>query len=416
MEQTRRDRSLVELLAHALLGALKRTTKLLAEPLLAAARRSGRFRLARGATSAGQALDRGRRVGNLTGVRLALSEPARYLAMLETSDPAPKTAPITTEVTILDGSKEALVFSSNHVLDQWGRIVLEVALDEEGRPFTFRSLRAAHRPLDEPRPVVGSVAYLSNTGVHNFGHWLLFLYPLVQYYREYLGDDPDYYYVGKPIESWHYDSLAVLGIEPSRVLTDAVVGDRMLAAIADRAIPCPTSFLDFSTDALRRPAVEAERRRRIYISRALRPTRRALLNESECLEVLERYGFDEYRTETLSLDEEAELFAGAEMVVALSGAGLANLLLSHAGCVVVELFPRGYSTAWFVEVSAARELTYARLYGEPTRTFGLYPNEYHAVIDPRKLDAVLAEAASRLAETRRPSGAAGGVRSERDAG
>src|SRR5207247_7200162 len=118
------------------------------------------------------------------------------------------------------------------------RIVFPREIDEEnGKPYKFRDLRASWTRLDRTKRVSGSVAYLSNAGVHNFGHWLLFVLPLVEHYRDYLGADPDYYYVGGPVDAWHYDSLASLGIEPDRILTTAVAGDRMLAAVADHVIP-----------------------------------------------------------------------------------------------------------------------------------------------------------------------------------
>jgi hypothetical protein len=401
-----RDRSRGELLGSTLLAGAKRASRTLAEPLLAVARASRLFPLARGATSADEALSFGRRAGNVEGAGVDLSEPPRALTVLEAGDPPPHTRPVTTTVTMLDGSRGAFVFCDNHIVDQRAMIVAEHATDERGRPFTFRRLRPSRAPLERPLAVDGTVAFLSNTGVHNVGHWYLFVYPLVQHYRDYLGADPDYYYLGEPVRQWHYDSLAALGIGADQVLTRAVSGERMLAAVADRALPPPTSFLDFSTNALRKP--RAEPRRRIYISRALQPRRRSLLNEAECLEVLHRHGFEEYRTETLTLDEATDRFASADAVVALTGAGLANLLFCHAGCVAIELFPHGYTNSWFAEVSAARGHVYGTLLGEPTKTLGLQPNEYHAIVDVAKLDAVLAAADEHLAERRRQQAPAPG--------
>ena len=50
------------------------------------------------------------------------------------------------------------------------------------------------------------------------------------------------------------------------------------------------------------------------------------MNEDECASVLTRHGFRFVHPETLSFDEETKLFASAEIVVGLHGAGLANLL------------------------------------------------------------------------------------------
>ena len=389
---------------RTLVAGAKRATKVAATPIIAAARASGWFRLATAAIHADELLaSRGANDGVASWER-DLSEPRRSLSELGAGDPCPTTTPVSTRLTILDGPRGSFAFCDNHVVDDRLRIVIERARSETGHTFTFRDLHAWWAPLDRPRRISGTVAYLSNTGVHNFGHWLLFVYPLVKYYRDYLGAEPDYYYLGAPIQRWHYDTLAKVGIEPDRILADAVTGDRMLACLADWTIPPPTAFLDFSTEMLRKARDQSAPRRRVYISRAMRPTRRPFLNEGECMDVLAEHGFDAYYTETLTLEEETELFASAEVVVALHGAGLANLLFCHPGTVVVELFPHGYTSEWFAEVSAVRQITYANLYGEATETTGLSPPEHPVLVDPEKLDAVLTAATKADAETRGPIG------------
>ena len=390
---------------RAILYAGKQALKTTATPILAVARAPGLFGLARGSIHADEALAYYDRKGGVRALQLDLSEPPRALRTLQPSDPIPPTRPVTTVLTMLDGVQGTFAFCNNHVVDDRGWVVLERVTNEDGKSLPFRDLHVGRAPLETPRRVAGSVAYLSNSGVGNFGHWLVFTFPLVRYYREYLGDDPDFYYVGTPIHEWHYDSLAALGIEADRILTDAVVGDRMLFACADNHLPAPTQFLDFSTETLRLPYDSSVPKRRIYISRALRPLRR-LLNEEACLEVLAQHDFQPYRTENLTLSEELELFANAEAVVAVCGAGLANLLFCHPRCVAIELFPHGFvtpwfDTSWFSEVSAVRDITYGTLYGEPTRNWGVRPRDYDTLVDLDKLDAILGAATIAGAEYQR---------------
>jgi capsular polysaccharide biosynthesis protein len=375
----------------------RRALKHVATPVLAAGRASGLFGLAKGFVHADEALE-SLDSATVRAIELDLSEPRRSLNALGTGDPAPALSPVTARATLFDDTGGRLSFRQNVVVDSHERIVFPRATDEAGRPFTFRDVRPWRSPLEEPRRLSGSIAYLSDTGVHNFGHWLLFVFPLVEFYREYLGGDPEYYYVGRPIQSWHYESLADLGIAPERVLTDAVVGGRNLAVIADSVIPPPTRFVNFTTETLRLAGDSTNARHRIYISRRLRPTR-SILNEDECLGVLERHGFRSYCTENLTLREERELFANAEAVVALHGAGVANLLFCHARCTVVELFAHGFTSTWFAEASAVLGLTYASLHGTPTKARGLQRKNHPVLIDTRELDTVLA-AATRAAAIR----------------
>jgi capsular polysaccharide biosynthesis protein len=397
--------SVAEGVRRAILYAGKQALKTTATPFLAVARSSGLFGLARGSLHVDEALASHDRNGGVRAWQLDLSEPPRALRTLQTSDPIPPLRPVTTVLTILDGAKGTFAFCNNHVVNDRGMVVLERVTNEDGKSLPFRDLRVGRTPLDTPRHVAGSIAYLSNSGVGNFGHWLVLTFPLVQYYREYLGHDPDYYYVGTPIHEWHYDSLAALGIEADRILTDAVMGDRMLAACADNHVPASTSFLDFSTETLRLPYDSSIPNRRIYISRAVRPLRR-LLNEEACTEVMAQHGFQPYRTEKLTLLEERELFANAEAVIAVCGAGLANLLFCHPRCVAVELFPHGFVTpwfdaSWFPELSAVRGITYGSLYGEPTRNWGLRARDYDTLINLDKLDAMLGAATKAAAEYQR---------------
>ena len=207
---------------------------------------------------------------------------------------------------------------------------------------------------------------------------------------------PTLYYIGNPVQSWHYESLAAVGVDAAKVLTEAVIGDRMLFACVDDHIPFPTQFLDFTTSMLRRAYDPASPKRRIFISRSKARTRR-ILNENACREVLRQHGFEPFSTEDLSLADETKLFASAEAVVGFRRAGLNNLLFCHAGAVALELYAYGYASpwfdaTWFPEISAARGIVYGTLYGEPAesaRYWGVQPRDYDAVIDPGKLDAIL---------------------------
>jgi len=81
----------------------------------------------------------------------------------------------------------------------------------------------------------------------------------------------------------------------------------------------------------------ANRKRRIYISRANARTRR-VLNEAELLPILARYDFEIFRAEELSYQQQVQLFYEAEAVVAPHGAGLTNLLFAEQ-CQVLEFHP-----------------------------------------------------------------------------
>ncbi|MEA5534720.1 glycosyltransferase family 61 protein [Crocosphaera sp. XPORK-15E] len=75
---------------------------------------------------------------------------------------------------------------------------------------------------------------------------------------------------------------------------------------------------------------------RIFISREKAKNRR-IINEDKLLEIIAKYGFKKYCLETLSVEEQIELFYDADSVIAPHGAGLANLIFSRQ-VNVLELF------------------------------------------------------------------------------
>ncbi len=101
----------------------------------------------------------------------------------------------------------------------------------------------------------------------------------------------------------------------------------------------PPEFLTFFRQRVRRELgiQEPARRRRILISRRLAAQRR-LLNEEELVKRLAPLGFESVTLETLPLEEQVRLLAGADVVVALHGAGIANTLFGTE-CKIVEIHP-----------------------------------------------------------------------------
>jgi hypothetical protein len=85
------------------------------------------------------------------------------------------------------------------------------------------------------------------------------------------------------------------------------------------------------------------RPRRLWLRRG-RQAQRPMLNEKEVTDALLPLGFEEIRPESLTVSEQARIFAEAEVVVAQHGAGLTNVAFCRPGTTVVELYgPRWLS-------------------------------------------------------------------------
>ncbi|WP_178086958.1 glycosyltransferase family 61 protein [Methylacidimicrobium tartarophylax] len=75
--------------------------------------------------------------------------------------------------------------------------------------------------------------------------------------------------------------------------------------------------------------------KRIYISRGGR-ARRALVNETEVMELLSKRGFEVIYPEKWTVKEQARIFQDADCVAAAHGAGLANVVFCRRGARVLE--------------------------------------------------------------------------------
>lgn len=94
---------------------------------------------------------------------------------------------------------------------------------------------------------------------------------------------------------------------------------------------------------------------KIYISRA-KAGKRKILNEAECVRVLQRYGFETVCFEDHPFEQQARIALGAKYLVSNHGAGLTNMLFMPAGSTVLELRKRAdaHNNCYFSLASALK--------------------------------------------------------------
>lgn len=143
---------------------------------------------------------------------------------------------------------------------------------------------------------------------------------------------------------YRFDHLIFPSALCDRALTPAKAAYVRAKLAAGVPVPAPL------TPAVR-AAAPGGRKRRLYLSRADRGARR-ILNEADLLALLVRYGFEAVNPGSLSIPEQAALFAEAEMVIGPHGAALTNMLFLPQGAVVLELAARPWGPLFFGLASA----------------------------------------------------------------
>jgi capsular polysaccharide biosynthesis protein len=132
--------------------------------------------------------------------------------------------------------------------------------------------------------------------------------------------------------------------------------------------------------------------KRLYISRSAARDRR-ISDESSLAPLLAEYGFTWLRLEQLAFRQQIELFANADVVCGLHGAGLANALFMRPESKMIEIFDPGYPEICWWTAASVSGIDYYYLLGEgpregfadPGRNFEL--NHRDVVCDPDKLRA-----------------------------
>jgi capsular polysaccharide biosynthesis protein len=109
--------------------------------------------------------------------------------------------------------------------------------------------------------------------------------------------------------------------------------------------------------------------RRLYISRGSAGYRR-VLNETDVVRLLDQFGFEEAKFETMTVRQQAATMASSEVIVAPHGGGLSNLVFCRAGTKVIEIFSPELVAGYFWKVSAQLGLDYYYLLGKGSPSSG----------------------------------------------
>jgi len=105
------------------------------------------------------------------------------------------------------------------------------------------------------------------------------------------------------------------------------------------------------------------KRFRLYISREDAKERK-VRNEKQVFDHLKRFGFIKVSLERLSVREQIDLFANAEIVVGPHGAGFTNLVFCRPRTKVVELFNPDYIRPMYFQISNHLNLQYSYFMGQ----------------------------------------------------
>ena len=118
---------------------------------------------------------------------------------------------------------------------------------------------------------------------------------------------------------------------------------------------------------------------------------RRLLNEPELAAIAARHGFQRFEAVSGNHPEQVRRFGNADVIVAVHGAGLANLLFARPATTVIELFPANFVKSTYLWLSNRLGLRHIPVVGGP----GNYDQDFR--VDPALFSARLDEVMSSIA-------------------
>lgn len=232
-----------------------------------------------------------------------------------------------------------------------------------------------------PRPVYfdRAIAILSAPGGNSFFHWMIDALPryeLLRQVRDWF-DEIDCFIVNDVSHPFQKETLNLLGIPQHRILNGAtyphIISKRLFVPSFVRHQTCniaPWVFQFLRRELMPKATTNmspVHKKHRIYISREKAKSRR-IVNESEVLNILEKYGFKKVFLESLSITEQMQLFASSEYVIAPHGAGLTNLVFCPQGTKVLEIFSPNYVSVSYWNICNQVGLDYYYLFGRGERS------------------------------------------------
>lgn len=207
------------------------------------------------------------------------------------------------------------------------------------------------RSLTSSQYYDADVAEIGALSCDNYYHWMIDVLPRIGLIEE-AGLTPDFYHTTFPESSFRLETLSHLGIDLDKIIpaeknlhiqaktliVPTIVSMPNCLHKDDHMLLCaPLSNIEF----LRRKFLLEEPKvtnKRLYISRKLADKRR-VLNEDKLMKMLQSYGFEFILLENLSVIEQVNLFASAEIIIGPHGAGLTNTVFCRPGTKIIELSP-----------------------------------------------------------------------------
>jgi hypothetical protein len=253
--------------------------------------------------------------------------------------------------------------SMGTIITKENQVVFDVSYPSgspESHPiFAYRDLGKISR-IDE------RVAVLSYKVQKNYYDWMLGVLPRLHLLRK-SGVQYDRITVAQD-HRFQRDTLRYLQVDPKILVTDNsyVEAKELIVPVLtalNKLGNQPMWALKFLRDSFLPLATDSRSSAKVYISRSTARYRR-INNEIELLRVLEKFGFETYFPEQMSIPDQISLFNNADCVISAHGAALANLVFCKPKTKVIEIYNPNYPVDYYKTLSTKLGLHHYSFFGK----------------------------------------------------
>ncbi len=203
-------------------------------------------------------------------------------------------------------------------------------------------------PWNSYVPLAGTtVLFALSAGAHCYYHWMLDILPKLGVLEK-AGiklEDIDNLLVRVADRAFQKETLMHFGFDGERIFEtkdcNRLLCEKVIIVDIQNGINMKMNrFVPaWLKHAYATPTKVGDERIKLYVSRP-KGVRRGVANEDELLPILERYGYTVSAMEGMTVDEQAELMAKADVLVSPHGGALSNMVFCKPGIDVIELYGR----------------------------------------------------------------------------
>lgn len=203
----------------------------------------------------------------------------------------------------------------------------------------------------------------------SFAHWILDVLPRILFAATHRDLISLPIVVTRELTDWQMEVLTLASVDLSRIV---VIEDQFPILLSEVVLPVTTSGLYPMTQSIKflRQHIEVSGKlssekpwRRLYVAR--RANFRSLLNDAEIAEYLVENGFETVVTNNMTVEQQMCLFSEAEIVLAVGGAAVTNLLFMQPGTRAIVIGPSTNYGDYFAHLAANLGISYAAAVGPP---------------------------------------------------